>query len=67
VYCPISCKKVKIGVHKGKQKEGLEFNTTSNRWVSTILNKNIKYLINRNPPNKKDKRTTDGEGWGFWV
>ena len=32
-----------------------------------MINKNIRYLINGNPPNKKDKRTTDGEGWGFWV
>lgn len=67
VYCPISCKKIKIGAAKAKQKEGLEFNTTSSRWVSVMLNKNIRYLINRNPPNKKDKRSTDGLGWGYWI
>lgn len=67
VYCPISCKKVKVGACKGKLKEGLEFNTTSSRWVSTVLHKNISYLINCNPPNKKDKRATDGTPWGCWV
>lgn len=67
VYCPISCKKIKIGTIRAKQKEGLEFNTTSNRWVSTMIHKNIRYLINRHPPNKKDKRQADGAGWGFWI
>jgi hypothetical protein len=67
LYCPISCKKIKSGVIKGKNKEGLEFNTTSNRWISTVINQNIRYLINRHPPNKKDKKKAEGNGWSFWV
>ena len=27
----------------------------------------MRYLINQNPPNKKDKKTVEGEGWGFWI
>ena len=32
-----------------------------------MINKNIKYLINQNPPNKKDKKEAEGEGWGYWI
>lgn len=32
-----------------------------------MINKNIRYLINQNPPNKKDKKNAEGEGWGYWI
>ena len=32
-----------------------------------MLNQSIKYLVNNNPPLKKDKKKVEGEGWGFWV
>jgi hypothetical protein len=38
VYCPLSCKKIKIGAVKDKTKEALEFNTTASRCVSAVLN-----------------------------
>jgi hypothetical protein len=67
VYCPLSCKKVKIGAAKDKAKEAIEFNTTASRWVSTFIDQQLRYLINGNPPLKKDKKKVEGSGWGCWV
>jgi hypothetical protein len=61
VYCPISCKKIKIGVASDKNSiEAMEFNTTSSRWISANVNGDIKYLVNGNNPTKKDKKKTTG-------
>jgi len=61
VYCPISCKKIKIGVASDKNNiEAMEFNTTSNRWISANVSGDIKYLVNGNNPTKKDKKKAAG-------
>jgi hypothetical protein len=67
VYCPYSCKKIKIGLSKDKKIEALEFNTTTNRTVSFYANENIRYLVNKHRPNKKDKKTITGDGWSCSV
>ena len=61
VYCPLSCKKVKIGVKKGGKLETIEFNSTTNRVVSLYAKDNLKYLVNRHKPNKNDKKSLDGK------
>jgi hypothetical protein len=67
VYCPLSCKKVKVGAVREKTKESMEFNTTASRWVSTFIDQQLRYLINGNPPLKKDRKKVEGAGWGCWV
>ena len=61
VYCPISCKKIKIGIATDKNHlEAMEFNTTSSRWISAEVSGDIKYLVNGNNPTKKDKKKAAG-------
>jgi hypothetical protein len=60
VYCPLSCKKIKIGVSQESKKENFEFNTTTNRRVSVYADQNIKFLVNKHRPQKKGKKDLPG-------
>lgn len=45
----------------------MEFNTTSSRWISTFVNGDVKYLVNDNNPNKKDKKKAEGDNWSIHL
>ena len=60
LYCPFSCKKIKIGVSKEGKRETMEFNTTTNRRVSVYTDQNIRYLVNKHKPHKKVKKEMSG-------
>lgn len=67
VYCPYSCKKIKIGLAKDGKTEALEFNTTTSRIVSVFANDSLRFLVNKHKPNKKDKKAITGPGWGISI
>lgn len=67
VYCPLSCKKVKVGLEKEGRVEAVEFNSTTNRIVSLYANDTLRFLVNAHRPNKNDKRTLDSQHWSLLV
>jgi hypothetical protein len=49
------------------QIEAMEFNTTSSRWISAFVNGDLKFLVNDNNPNKKDKKKAAGDNWSIYL